>query len=81
MFFLILIVIVTEWSVDDVLIWLQSLDLFRYTKIFKLHLVDGETLLDLTPEELQNDLHVNDLRSLHLLRRSIDQLRSQITEI
>ena len=72
---------VNDWTVDDVSDWLQSIDLSRYINTFQTHMVDGETLLSLTSEELQNDLHINDLRSLHLLRKSIEHHRNTTSKI
>jgi hypothetical protein len=51
--------LLAEWSVDDVLAWLnQSLKLPQYEPIFKSLSIDGEMLQAITEQDLKQDLDI-----------------------
>lgn len=52
---------VDEWSVGNVGQWLRSKGFSRYVSAFQEHDIDGEVLLELTMEELKEDIGVNSL--------------------
>ncbi|KAL7645678.1 UNVERIFIED_CONTAM: hypothetical protein RMT77_004064 [Armadillidium vulgare] len=47
-----------EWSVEDVVNWLESVGLQKYVETFQLHNIDGTTLVQLTEEDLKQELNI-----------------------
>ena len=43
---------VDQWTIDNVLEWMASVNIYRYTETFKRYNVDGEKLLMLNESEL-----------------------------
>ena len=57
---------VHEWGVRDVCNWLKLMEMEMYIDIFKENMVDGDLLLSLKEEDLQNELKIT--KPLHLKR-------------
>ncbi len=66
-----------EWSIDEVARWLESLSLAMHCQTFAQNLVDGETLLSLTAEDISESLGVTKLGHCKVLAKGILALRAQ----
>ena len=52
---------VSDWSVDDVIVWLKANILFEtYVDLFTDNEIDGYTLLNLTEQDMQETLGMHD---------------------
>jgi hypothetical protein len=72
-----------DWTTDDVLIWLNNevgLDYNEYNDYFIGHEVTGRDLLDLTEDNLKNDLKVLKLHDRKLILRKICELMRLIVD-
>lgn len=67
-----------EWGTDEVCQWLESLSLAMHCQTFAQHLVDGETLLSLTPQDISESLRVTKLGHCKILTKGILALRAQV---
>ncbi len=54
-----------RWSVDDVVVWLESKGLGEYGEHFKKSKVNGESLLGLSEAQIRDELHIRG-NALHL---------------
>lgn len=54
-----------KWSVDDVIVWLESKGLGSYAEFFKKSKVNGESLLGLSEAQIRDELYINQ-NPLHL---------------
>lgn len=83
---------INAWTVDDVSRWLKTLSLGQYIKAFREACVDGEFLMELTPDDLkdvlgvEHALHIKKilfarekLRNLVPSARRLDSVKSSIT--
>ncbi|CAJ1363694.1 unnamed protein product [Effrenium voratum] len=70
---------VSQWSIGDVQAWLlqQGPQVARLDVLesFRLNEVDGETLLDLTPEDIRSELRISSLAVRKELMSRVDQVR------
>lgn len=66
-----------EWSIDEVGRWLESLSLAMHCQTFAQHLIDGETLLSLTPDDISESLGVRKLGHCKVLAKGILALRKE----
>lgn len=48
--------IVYQWDVDDVIYWLQQIGLNDIIPVFRQHYINGVALLELTEEDMKNEL-------------------------
>jgi len=65
---------INSWTIEMVGTWLDSVEFHSYKEIFRQHMVDGETLLDLdekTIKTLVQEFHIKKLL------RCVDRLRMQ----
>ena len=51
--------VVSDWTVDAVCEWLQSIDMGQYCDGFRENHIDGEELQNLTADVLTKDLNVS----------------------
>ena len=54
-------VAVSDWTTDQVVAWLGSLGLDKFSSTFAENMITGQDLLELTMDELKNDLGVSAL--------------------
>jgi hypothetical protein len=66
-----------EWTIEEVGRWLESLSLAMHCQTFAQHLVDGETLLSLTPQDISESLRVTKLGHCKVLAKGILALRAR----
>jgi WD40 repeat protein len=55
---------VTHWSIDEVLQWLQNVQLSELQPIFRQHQIDGSKLLHLTHDSLQFQYQIGSINNL-----------------
>ncbi|TRY82481.1 hypothetical protein DNTS_029962 [Danionella cerebrum] len=66
---------VSEWSEEDVLSWLQEEGLEAVADIFTSNNIDGGELLSLTKETLSSDLHIESLGLRSKIMKKIEELK------
>ncbi|XP_051562234.1 WD repeat, SAM and U-box domain-containing protein 1 isoform X1 [Myxocyprinus asiaticus] len=66
---------VTEWSEEDVLAWLQEEGLEALIDIFKSNNIDGKELLSLSKESLSSELHIESLGLRNKVMNKIENLK------
>lgn len=69
---------VSQWSVDDVQNWLNTLGLEEYAEIFKQQAIDGGELLHLTHDTLLTGLKINALGHRNKILRGVQALRNPL---
>lgn len=67
---------VEDWSVGDVCDWLQAQGFARYVASFARENIDGDVLLELTLEELKDELGVTSLGDRKRLFEAISSLQN-----
>jgi len=65
------------WSIDDVAAWLQDIGLEQLRESFTENEISGSELLDLTMDEIKEDLDVKKLGTRKALWREIQALKSE----
>lgn len=64
------------WSLDEVSYWLYSIGLNKHINIFRDNSIDGNVLLNnLTIDRLRNELNINDLTNINILKKEINKLK------
>lgn len=66
---------IDDWTVDDICRWLKSLSLGQYIKAFREACVDGEFLMELTPDDLKDVLGVEHALHIKKILFARDKLR------
>jgi hypothetical protein len=66
-----------EWSVGDTMQWLAKKGLARYAPTFADHNVDGALLLQLTSDDLRNELGIQSLGDRRKLQLYIKSLQDE----
>ncbi|XP_048455515.1 WD repeat, SAM and U-box domain-containing protein 1 isoform X1 [Rhincodon typus] len=69
---------VQHWSEDEVCSWLSGEELQDLIAVFKSNNIDGQELLSLTKENLQNDLKVGSLGLRNKAMRKIEELKAKM---
>ncbi|NXG35406.1 WSDU1 protein, partial [Dromaius novaehollandiae] len=72
---------VENWSEEDVLAWLHAQGLTDLVGIFKMHNIDGKELLNLTKENLTNELKIVSLGLRSKVLRKIEELRMKTESV
>jgi len=67
---------ITEWSIEEVADWIESLGFGSVRSIFVENYISGAELVDLTNEELKEDLGVAALGARKAILRQIQQLNT-----
>ena len=62
---------ISQWDVDDVIRWLNDLNLSTYACLFESHNLNGYDLCFLTNESLISNLRINKLHDRNLILQSI----------
>ncbi len=62
---------ISQWDVDDVIRWLNDLNLSTYACLFESHNLNGYDLCFLTSESLISYLKINKLHDRNLMLQSI----------
>ncbi|KAK7913179.1 hypothetical protein WMY93_013390 [Mugilogobius chulae] len=68
--------LVSDWSEEDVSLWLGEEGLEGLVETFKSNNIDGTELLSLTKETLASELHIESVGLRSKLMRKIEELRS-----
>jgi hypothetical protein len=63
---------VAEWTVANVVAWLQTIGLSKYVQTFSDNDIDGKALVNLTEDELRKDLNVTSLAHRKTIRQAIE---------
>ncbi|KAM9284433.1 WD repeat, SAM and U-box domain-containing protein 1 isoform 1-T1 [Cariama cristata] len=74
-------VAVEDWSEDDVSAWLCAQDLAEFVELFKINNIDGKELLNLTKENLTNELKIESLGLRSKVLQKIEELRKEMTSV
>lgn len=69
--------VISDWSVDAVCEWMQSIGLEQYCEGFRENLIDGEELQNLTAEVLSRDLNVKALGHRQKILRGVQAVREK----
>uniref|UniRef100_UPI00398EDE6C WD repeat, SAM and U-box domain-containing protein 1 isoform X1 n=2 Tax=Pristiophorus japonicus TaxID=55135 RepID=UPI00398EDE6C len=72
---------VQHWSEDEVCSWLAAEELHELVVVFKSNNIDGQELLNLTNENLVNDLKIESLGLRNKALRKIEELKAKIESI
>ena len=67
----------TQWTVDEVVHWLQQLGFPHLEDLVRYHCLDGSDLLQLGDADLRFDFKLKQVHERKHLLRSIEQLKSQ----
>eukprot|EP00756_Hemistasia_phaeocysticola_P048381 Hpha_TRINITY_DN2280_c0_g1::TRINITY_DN2280_c0_g1_i1::g.25403::m.25403 len=67
---------VRDWTVEDVVGWLQRLSLGHLEESFQSNVVDGATLLELEKKDLKDELEIVSLPDRKALWHSIEELKA-----
>mmetsp|Transcript_12184 Transcript_12184/g.12019 ORF Transcript_12184/g.12019 Transcript_12184/m.12019 type:complete len:110 (+) Transcript_12184:541-870(+) len=59
---------VYDWSIDDVVTWLQAIQLDAYVELFKANHINGYTLINLTDKDLESLKITDILKRKNLLK-------------
>jgi len=68
-----------KWSVNEVVDWLQKLDLSEYVRKFKEEQITGDVLLALTSDDLRSFLRMERLGDRILILEEIKKLQDQVS--
>ncbi|KAB7507268.1 Sterile alpha and TIR motif-containing protein tir-1 [Armadillidium nasatum] len=68
---------VSNWTFKDVVCWLENVGFEQYVQTFQLHAIDGPQLLQLTGQNLKEELHVQNDDDLERFLLLISNLRSE----
>ncbi|RXG51305.1 Sterile alpha and TIR motif-containing protein tir-1 [Armadillidium vulgare] len=68
---------VSNWTLKDVVCWLENVGFEQYVQTFQLHAIDGPELLQLTEQKLTEELHVQNDDDLERFLLLISNLRSE----
>ncbi|XP_041460717.1 WD repeat, SAM and U-box domain-containing protein 1-like isoform X2 [Lytechinus variegatus] len=69
--------VISDWTVDAVCEWLQSIELGQYCEVFKENHIDGQELQNLTTDVLSKDLNVKALGHRQKILRGIQAVREK----
>lgn len=68
---------INEWTLDDVSIWLKSINMEEYVDLFKKEEITGECLNELTELHLKKELNINKLGHRLKILKSINDYRDK----
>lgn len=69
---------VSNWTLDDVVLWLCDLGLKEYEDVFRTHEIDGQELLHLTHDTLLTALKIHALGHRNKILRGVQGLRNPL---
>eukprot|EP00057_Strongylocentrotus_purpuratus_P025284 XP_011679758.1 PREDICTED: WD repeat, SAM and U-box domain-containing protein 1 [Strongylocentrotus purpuratus] len=69
--------VISDWTVDAVCEWLQSINLEQHCETFRENHIDGQELQNLTTEVLSKDLNVKALGHRQKILRGIQAVREK----
>ncbi|CAG2166909.1 unnamed protein product [Oppiella nova] len=70
--------IVSDWTLNDVIVWLERLDLGKYSSVFRENSIDGIELVHLTNDSLLTALKIDSLGHRNKILRGIQALKNPL---
>ncbi|CAG2122367.1 unnamed protein product, partial [Medioppia subpectinata] len=70
--------IVSEWTLNDVIVWLERLELGKYSSAFRDNSIDGIELMHLTNDSLLTSLKIDSLGHRNKILRGIHALKNPL---
>jgi hypothetical protein len=57
----------SQWSTEDVVLWLEELGMSQYVESFRRHAIDGEELQTLTQDTMNDALQIGKIPNLLII--------------